>query len=425
MKSKKLLLAMLACCMAATTANAQKYVGGDISMLPEYETAGSHYYTSTGGSISNVITYLKDQGMNSMRVRLFVDPSKASTKHKGEGVRQDLEYVKKLGKRIKDAGLHFLLDIHYSDTWTDPGQHSTPDAWKTMTVVDLNNQVYTYTKDVLQALKDYGAEPDAVQVGNEVNVGMLWNLGKAAPWNDDQSAHTNFLNFIKSGVKACREVCPKATVVFHVAMNFHDVGNANNNSYVRGWAEDLKAKEIDYDVMGISYYPYFHGPLSELSTLLTYMKTNYSDKKIQLVEMGYPHKWYPGDAKYDYKSTYPDTNEGQRKFTADLITLLNTFDNVNGLYWWWPEANEYWRKSGAAQVTTDWYNMGLWDNENGKATPALYELKNFINDPAGIEQITNTQHLTPNTSYYDLQGRRIAQPKQGLYIVNGKKVVVK
>ena len=104
MKSKKLLLAMLACCMAATTANAQKYLGGDISMLPEYETAGSHYYTSTGGSISNVLTYLKDQGMNSMRVRLFVDPSKASTEHKGEGVRQDLEYVEKLGKRIKDAG---------------------------------------------------------------------------------------------------------------------------------------------------------------------------------------------------------------------------------------------------------------------------------------------------------------------------------
>jgi arabinogalactan endo-1,4-beta-galactosidase len=90
-----------------------------------------------------------------------------------------------------------------------------------------------------------------------------------------------------------------------------------------------------------------------------------------------------------------------------------------------PEANEYWRKSGAAQVTTDWYNMGLWDNENGKATPALYELKNFINDPAGIEQITNTHHLSPNTSYYDLQGRKVAQPKQGLYIVNGKKVVVK
>lgn len=427
MKSKKLLLAMLACCMAATTANAQKYLGGDISMLPEYETAGSHYYTSTGGSISNVITYLKDQGMNSMRVRLFVDPSKASTEHKGEGVRQDLEYVKKLGKRIKDAGLHFLLDIHYSDTWTDPGQHSTPDAWKTMTVVQLNNQVYTYTKDVLQALKDYGAEPDAVQVGNEVNVGMLWNLGKAAPWNDNQSAHTNFLNFIKSGVKACREICPNATVVFHVAMNFHDVGNTNNNSYVRGWAEDLKTAGINYDVMGISYYPYFHGPMSELSTLLTYMKENYSDKKIQLVEMGYPHAYYPSgdDVKYDYKSTYPDTNEGQRKFTADLITLLNTFDNVNGLYWWWPEANEKGVDWHNPVTTSGWYNMGLWDNSTGKATPALYELKNFINDPAGIEQITNTHHLSPNTSYYDLQGRKVAQPKQGLYIVNGKKVVVK
>ena len=419
MKSKKLLLAMLACCMAATTANAQKYLGGDISMLPAYEAKSANYKDKDGKKISDVLLFLKEQGCNSMRVRLFVDPNREGIVHDAVGAIQDLPYVKDLGKRIKDAGLHFLLDIHYSDTWTDPGKHSTPDAWKAMTVVQLNNQVYTYTKDVLQALKDYGAEPDAVQVGNEVNVGMLWNLGKAAPWNDDQSAHTNFLNFIKSGVKACREICPNATVVFHVAMNFHSVGNTNNNSYVRGWAEDLKAKEIDYDVMGISYYPYFHGPLSELSTLLTYMKTNYSDKKIQLVEAGYPNAWYPSDASFDYTSVYSATEEGQRKFTADLITLLNTFDNVNGLYWWYPEA------LGNYVDANKWYNMNLWNNSNYRALKALYELKNFINDPSGIEQITNTHHLSPNTSYYDLQGRKVAQPKQGLYIVNGKKVVVK
>ena len=383
------------------TANAQKYIGGDISMLPAYEAAGSHYYDSNGKSISNVLTYLKDQGMNSMRVRLFVDPSKASAAHKGEGVRQDLEWVKTLGARIKAAGLHFLLDFHYSDTWTDPGKHSTPDAWKNMTVNQLKEQMYTYTKETLEALQAANAQPDAIQVGNELNVGQLWNTGKATPWNKTMAEFSNFLNYTKQAAKACRDACPQAKIVFHVAMSYTSTGNANNNSYIREWAQVLKDQSFDYDIMGISYYPYYHGPLTELQTLLTYMKTNFPEKKIQLVEAGYPHKWYPGDAKFDYKSTNPDTNEGQKKFTQDLITLLNGYDNVNGLYWWWPEANEYWRKAGAEQVTTGWYNMGLWDNENGKATPALYELKSFLNDPAGISEVRQSQTTTAPHKYLE------------------------
>lgn len=424
MKRTNLLLAVLTVCLAATTANAQKYVGGDISMLPEYEAAGSHYYTSNGTAISNVLTYLKDQGLNSMRVRLFVDPSKASAQHKGEGVRQDLEYVKKLGKRIKDAGLHFLLDFHYSDTWTDPGKHSTPSAWQSKTATELAEQMYTYTKESLTALQKAGAEPDAIQVGNELNVGQLWNTGKTWPSDPSSQSMQNFISYINNAVKACREVCPQAKVVFHVAMNYRKDYPVNNNDQAKNWSTVLKNKGVDYDIFGLSYYPYYHGAMSELETLLTYLETNIPDKKIQLVEMGYPHKWYPGDAVFNYTATYPDTNEGQRKFTADLITLLNQHANVNGLYWWWPEANEYWRKTGVPQVTTSWYNMSLWDNENGKALPALYELKNFVNDPAGIEQISNTHHLSHNTSCYNLLGQRLQEGK-GLCVANGKKFIVK
>jgi len=406
MMKKNLLLSALLLTMGFGTANAQKYVGGDISMLPAYEEAGSHYYTSTGQRISDVLAYLKDQGMNSMRVRLFVDPSKASEAHKGEGVRQDLEWVKTLGARIKAAGLHFLLDFHYSDTWTDPGKHSTPDAWQNMTAEQLKAQIYTYTKETLEALQLVNAQPDAIQVGNEVNVGMLWNTGKATPWDTQKATFINFIDYTKQAAKACREECPNAKIVFHVAMSYQSTGNANNNNYVRGWAQVLKDNNVDYDIMGISYYPYHHGPMTELETLLTYMKTNFPEKNVQLVEAGYPHKWYPGDAKYDYTARYPDTNEGQRKFTADLVTLLNGFDNVNGLYWWWPEANEYWRKSGASQVTTSWYNMGLWDNENGRATPALYELKNFLDDPSGITEVSQSQTTAAPRKYLE-NGRMV------------------
>jgi hypothetical protein len=109
--------------------HAQKFVGGDISLLPTYEEHGANYMDQDGNKITDMLLFLKDQGMNTMRVRLFVDPSLASDKAKGEGVRQDLEYVKALGKRIKDAGLNFMLDFHYSDTWADPGQQTAPASW--------------------------------------------------------------------------------------------------------------------------------------------------------------------------------------------------------------------------------------------------------------------------------------------------------
>ena len=108
---------------------AQKYVGGDISLLPSYEANGSKYRTTTGAAITDVITFSRDNGLNAMRVRLFVDPTKAPDAEKKEGVRQDLAYVTALGKRIKDAGLKFLLDFHYSDSWADPVKQYTPDAW--------------------------------------------------------------------------------------------------------------------------------------------------------------------------------------------------------------------------------------------------------------------------------------------------------
>ena len=118
-----LAVALLFC---LTSMQAQKYVGGDISLLPTYEEHGANYMDKYGKKISDMLGFLKEQGLNTMRVRLFVDPSLATDEAKGQGVRQDLEYVKKLGKRIKDAGLQFMLDFHYSDTWADPGQQELP-----------------------------------------------------------------------------------------------------------------------------------------------------------------------------------------------------------------------------------------------------------------------------------------------------------
>ena len=416
---------MLLLCITAVTTNAQKYVGGDISLLPKYEANHAIYADINGKRITNVIQFMKDQGMNAMRVRLFVDPSKASEQHKKEGVCQDLEYVKALGKRIKDAGLYFLLDFHYSDTWTDPGKHAKPDAWKDMTATELADQMYNYTAESLQALKDAGAEPDAIQVGNELNVGQLWD-GTATTTQGNASARTyptqngvqmtNFINYLNKAILACRDKCPQAKVVFHVAMNYTEGYPAHTNDQARNWASVLKSKGVDYDIFGLSYYPYYHGPMSELENLLTYLESNISEKQIQLVEVGYPNDWYPGDSKYDYTSEYPATPEGQRQYTEDLIAVLNTHSLVNGLYWWYPEAN-------GNYFASDWYNMGLWNNSSHYAQPALYELKNFLNDPSGINELKKVNKQQPVS--YNLQGQCVDADYRGIVIQNGKVVVMK
>lgn len=354
--------------------SATKYVGGDISLLTKYEERGAIYYNENGARITNMLSYLKSTGMNAMRVRLFVDPSMASAEDQGEGVCQDLPYVQALGQRIKAAGFDLLLDIHYSDTWTDPGQHSTPSSWTATSA--LADSVYSYTKRVLNAMIAVDATPDFIQVGNEVTYGMLWPTGHCYPSGANYGAGTfaNFANYLKQGIRACREVCPAAKIIIHTEM-----GRTSN---VTSFYQSLKSYTTDFDIIGLSYYPYWHGGLNVLDELLTDLEAAYPTKKIQIVETGYPHAYYPSGASYDLQSTWPATEAGQKAFAAALVETLNAHSHVNGLYWWFPEANEY-GINYVNHVTTDWYNCGWWDNQNGQVMDALFETVNFL---AGSEE---------------------------------------
>lgn len=359
--------------IAANAVN--KFVGGDISLLTKYEQHGAIYYNENGARITNMLDYLESAGMNAMRVRLFVDPSKAGAEDQGEGVCQDFPYVLALGQRIKSAGFHLLLDIHYSDTWTDPGQHSTPASWAVTSA--LADSVYSYTKRVLNAMIDAGARPDFIQVGNEVTYGMMWPTGHCYPSGANYGTGTfsTFANYLKQGIKACREVCPDSEIVIHTEM-----GRTSN---VIAFYETLKGYTTDYDIIGLSYYPYWHGDLSVLDNLLTTLESSHPSKKIQIVETGYPHAYYPSGASYDLQSTWPATEAGQKAFAQQLVALLNGHDNVNGLYWWFPEANEY-GINYTNSVTTDWYNCGWWDNATGQVMDALFEMPAFL-DGSGDE----------------------------------------
>ena len=419
MNIRNLLLGIFA--MTAMSGTAQKYVGGDISLLTKYEEHGAKYQEASGTAIPDMLTFFKQNGWNAMRVRLFVDPSKASAAHQGEGVCQDLDFVIKLGKRIKDAGFAFMLDFHYSDTWTDPGKHATPSAWTATTADALAQTLYDYTKDCLNQLIQAGATPDFIQPGNEITYGMLWPTGHVYPAGGGQEGGTwdNFAKYLKAGIKACREVCPQAKIVIQTELS--------KSQNVINFYNTLKQYTNDYDVIGLSYYPYYHGTLTTLENTINTLETTYTDKKIQIVETGYFHKWYPDNATYKISNfpNWPATDDGQKQFAQDLITMLNTHSSVDGLYWWFPEANEYGLDWNTQRVTDGWYNASLFDNETGRAMGALYILKDFLGDDTGLTQPTNTQQPTTSTPIYDLQGRRVKEmmQKPGIYIKNKKKIL--
>ena len=376
-----------------TTASAQKYVGGDISMLPEYEKYGAKYYDKSGNDISGkLLEFFTEQGWNAARVRLFVDPSKASAEHQAEGVRQDLEFVKALGKRIKDAGMAFMLDFHYSDTWTDPGKHSTPSSWSSMTAAEIATQVYSYTKNCLQELKAAGAEPDFIQPGNEITYGMLWPTGHVYPNGGGQDGGTwdNFTNYLINAINACHEVCPNAKIIIQSEMH-------NASLVTAFFAQLAKYPAVQYDIIGLSYYPHYHGTLSTLVNTLNTLESKYPDKKIQIVETAYYHKWYPDDATYKVTTfpNWPATEAGQQQFTKDLIAALNQHSSVNGLYWWFPEANEYGVDS-SNPVTNGWCNYSLFDNETGRVMKALYELQAFTGAVVDDSDVTSQYIVNPS-----------------------------
>ena len=364
-------------------------VGGDISMLTKYEAhqrmaqsrygiTWAHYYDKNGQIINDVVTWAKQQGWNAARVRMFVNPDNASAEDKGQGVIQNLDTVKVLGARIKAAGMQFMLDFHYSDSWADPVKQFTPAEWATLDDEALTQRVYEYTRDCLRALKAAGATPDYIQTGNEISYGMLWGpVGTPSAqlkkcYSGSEENWERFTNLLKAAGRACREECPQAKIILHTE-RVAKVGILTN------FYTQMRNYGVDYDIIGLSYYPYFHGNLSILAVALNSVGNSFQDKDIMIVETGYSYKYPVGDQ--DFSSTWPLTYEGQRQYTADLVARLKPYSKVKGLFWWFPEANEfglggnYWTQ---LHVNDAWYNAGLWDHATGRATPALYELKNFV-----------------------------------------------
>ena len=429
---KKTLLTLIAI-LVVTATSAQKYVGGDISLLTKYETNGAKYYDLNGNPITDMLGFFKQQGLNSMRVRLFVDPTKSGD----IAACQDLDYVKALGKRIKDAGFSLMLDFHYSDTWADPGKQWTPDAWKTLTNEQLNEKIYEYTKDCLEQMVAAGATPDFIQTGNEISYGILWGTEASVGKNSTNRCYTNspeanwtrFISLLKQAGKACREVCKDAKIILHSE-------RTAKPSVLTDFLDRMKAASVDYDIIGLSYYPYHHGNLAKLETALNTIEGKNYGKDIMIVETGYYYAWQTSDLGgdgADLSKTYPISPTGQQAFTKALIEILNKHEQVKGLYWWWMEACENGLDWNTKRVSDNWYNASLFNDSNtsdvgypaGKAMPAIAELKNFAGDDTGIRGIEVERQL--DNIWYSLDGRKLTgKPTQkGIYILHGKKYIIR
>ena len=446
-----------------------KAVGLDLSLLKAYENAGVTYKDASGSTISDVISWVgQNKGVNYVRIRLFVDPTSNYAKALAGGssymnqLGGDLATVKVLGKRVKDAGLKFLLDIQYSDGWADPGKQLMPESWTSTCTSQtaLQNKVYSYTKDVLNQLVAYGATPDMVQVGNEITYGMFYtsydtpagnytnggitasysstNAGRAGIhcfatyWADNtpsqDSYWVNLCNVIKKGCQAVREVCPSAKIMLHTERSTYTDWKATASGYTNMYLAEMfyqkmQEKSVDYDVIGLSYYPEDHGTMDKLNTILSALESRFPTKDIMLAEYGYSNNYYRGNNKPGTIGYYRrnDTNNScplaQKEFISALISMLNSHSRVKGMFYWFAEENES-TDSGPYGNGNAWRNTGLWANSStnyasnltstaysapaGRALPALDVLADF--QDAGAVVTKSAYYAQTWLKFYDEAG---------------------
>ncbi len=329
-------------------------MGADLSLLQTIQDHGVQY--KEAGQVKDPLMIFKDHGCEYVRLRLFVNPNGK------EGQVNTLPYTLKLARRVKAARLKFYLDYHYSDDWADPGHQITPAAWKNLSHAQLVKRVYTYTRDTLAAFKREGCAPEIVSVGNEVSNGMMWPDG--GPLNSD-ARWDAFADLLKAGIRAVREIDPKAIIMIHDAQG-------GNKDIGRWFYDNLQRRGVAFDVIGLSYYPFWHGSFADLTANLASLARTYK-KDIYIAETSYDT--WGGD-----KGTlpYPITPEGQKTYLNELIrTVAATPDgHGKGVFYWAPEwiQGDQW---GGPGWSGTWENRALFDHK-GNMLPAMqvFEAKN-------------------------------------------------
>ena len=365
-----------------------KFIKGmDLSTLLEMERCGAKYYDH--GQEMDILDIMKKYDVDTIRLRLWNDPKSESGEPYGAG-NNDLAETIAIGKRVTDAGLGVLLNFHYSDFWADPGKQIKPKAWASYGVEELEKAVYDFTKDSLQKVLDAGVNVTMIQVGNELSNGLLWPEGQLPNYD-------NVAKFVSAGIRACREVKAEIPLMIHL-------DNGGNNALYRDWFDHYMERGEDFDYIGLSYYPFWHGTLQMLEDNMNDIAVRYG-KELIVAEVSMGHtmedyknyekltdserKGYATKPELAAKVEYPMTVQGQVDFTKDFLNrVANVADNKGAGFFWWepawiPVPGSGWATSASLKYMNDpgpcgneWANQALFDYD-GNVLPALEVIRDF------------------------------------------------
>lgn len=375
-------------------------LGIDVSTYLEELEHGAKYYD--GNTEVDPLNLFRANGVDGMRIRLWVDPKSEDGKPYLAG-NCDLDNFLRLAKLAKSKGYKIMLDFHYSDFWADPGKQTIPKAWRGLGLTALAEKVYAYTAETLKKIEEEGIELSYIQVGNEITNGMLWPVGKLIEQAD--GSRTNFESLIalfNAGVKACREYAPRAAIVLHLEKSC-------DQTIYNEYLTKMQEAGVDYDIIGYSYYPYWHGTFDMFFANVDMCKK--FGKRQMVVELGYAFtaedyiKNEHGGAQLvvsednmatlGFTQEYPLTREGQVHFIEDFLKLAERHGIEEVYYWepvWIPGDGICWASEEAMEYTGDaqryveegkkkstrneWANQCLFDYE-GRKLPAFdaYKVK--------------------------------------------------
>lgn len=333
-------------------------LGADISSLKKSEDLGGVYRYSDGTQ-SDALQILMDSGLNYARLRVFVNPA--------DGYHGKTEILE-MAPRLKDMGFKLLVDFHYSDNWADPGKQYKPAAWKDYDFDQLKQAVYDHTYDVVCSLAAQGTPPDLVQLGNEISAGMLWPDG-------DYNHFDNLAALLMEGYQAVEDCSPFTLIMLHIP-------EGGDNELAKWWFGNITRRDVPFDVIGISYYPVWHGSLAELQYNLDDISSRYN-KDVIVVETAYPFTTAEDDSLANIVGRsmmlpgYLLTPEGQRLMLRDIMSVVRAVQNGRGLgiFWWdatWTAVPGNGWDSTSPSSENAWENQALFDY-NDKALPALDE----------------------------------------------------
>jgi arabinogalactan endo-1,4-beta-galactosidase len=334
-------------------------MGADVSSLKKSEDLGG-VYTDENGQPGDALKILHDHGLNYIRLRVWVAPA--------DGYHDQAE-VLAMAKRAKDLGINVLVDFHYSDTWADPGKQYKPAAWEALDFEALKKAVYDHTFEVCSSLAAQGTPPAMIQIGNEINNGLLWPDGKSDQWD-------NLAALLKEGYRAVKDCSPETRVMLHLA-------EGGKNELFRWWFDSAIERDVPFDLIGVSYYPYWHGTLADLQNNLNDIAERYQ-KDVVVVETAFPFTPQGKDGQNNILSTqsirgYPFSAAGQEKLIGDVMAIVCAVPNGRGLgifYWdatWTAVKGNGWDPADPKSGNS-WENQALFGYKN-QALPAMNGFK--------------------------------------------------